>query len=684
MKMTAFRVQNYRSVIDSGWCDLDELTVIVGKNESGKTSLLKALWKFNPFEPAPYDLGREWPRGHRRQMRVEQPVVTVRFAFTPEEREQLAALHESAADLTGVEIQRNYAGIFRYHFLPHQPMASPPIASAFETLKNLFGGVPQAMLRQLKDRSTAILQELLKLNRPEDAEEPTEAAALVQEMLFSVPAPVRVGGDTLDPLQRSIDQAVTDISGQLPARQAVTLVHQWLPTFIYMDDYKIFHGAAQLDQMAQRKREHRLTGEDRTLITIMNMAGLDLDDEVEKIAQPDREQRILDLNDASRTLTDEIAHRWSQKKYEVMFQADGNHFITFVKDVATHILVPLEERSKGFQWFFSFDMTFMYETRGQFHNAILLLDEPGLHLHAAAQQDLLARIREYAHTNQLIYTTHLPFMLDFSRPSAVRIAEDNGQDGTRIYTDWDGVDQDARFTLQAAVGLALSRQLLQDQYNLIVDEASDYWLLSALAEMCSDSGAPGLDERLIVTPLGGAATTAVAGLLLQRRQVNVAVLAGLNTIESTTLDEASRRWIRDDSRVIALDRILDLPYPCTLEDVFTDEYYCAHVQAVYRMELGALPLRLPPANAPLITRVTEALAQRGIVRFKKSRVARHLLQQLNGQTLEMLPEITLERVTRVVAAINRIVGGWDNELPEAPATPTPVSQMITFSGLNKG
>ena len=56
MKMTAFRVQNYRSVIDSGWCDLDELTVIVGKNESGKTSLLKALWKFNPFEPAPYDL----------------------------------------------------------------------------------------------------------------------------------------------------------------------------------------------------------------------------------------------------------------------------------------------------------------------------------------------------------------------------------------------------------------------------------------------------------------------------------------------------------------------------------------------------------------------------------------------------------------------------------------------------
>ena len=673
MKMTAFRVQNYRSILDSGWCEVDELTAIVGKNESGKTSLLKALWKFNPYQPAPYDLSREWPRGHRRQMRVEQPVITVRFVFTPEEQQQLSDLHPSAAGITEVEIQRNYAGIYRYTFLPHPPMDAPPIASAFETLKNIFGGAPQSMLRQLKDRSTALLRELLKLERTEERAEPSEEASLVQEMIFTVPAPARPNLDTtLDPLQRSIDQAVAEISGQLPARLAVMLVHQWLPTFIYMDDYKIFHGAAQLDQIAQRKREHRLTEEDRTLLTIMNMAGLDLDDEVRKISRPDREQRILDLNDASRTLTDEIAHRWSQKRYEVMFQADGNHFITFVKDVDTHILVPLEERSKGFQWFFSFDMTFMYETHGQFQNAVLLLDEPGLHLHAAAQSDLLARIREYAHNNQLIYTTHLPFMLDFTRPGAIRIAEDNGYEGTRIHTDWAGVDADARFTLQAAMGLALSRQLLQDQYNLIVEAASDYWLLSALAEMCGDSGCPGLDERLIITPLGGATTTAFAGLLLQRRQLNIAVLAASHVADSAVQDEATRRWIQDDSRVIALDRMLELPYPCTLEDVFTDDYYCAHVQAVYRLELGGQPLRLSATAAPLLERVTEALAQRGITRFNKSRVARHLLQTLNGQTLEILPEVTMQRATRIIAAINRVVGGWDSELPDTTQLPVTV------------
>ncbi|WP_082814691.1 AAA family ATPase [Collimonas fungivorans] len=61
MKLAAFRVQNYRSIIDSGWVSIDDIAVIVGKNESGKTSLLKALLKFNPFKAEPYSLDREWP-----------------------------------------------------------------------------------------------------------------------------------------------------------------------------------------------------------------------------------------------------------------------------------------------------------------------------------------------------------------------------------------------------------------------------------------------------------------------------------------------------------------------------------------------------------------------------------------------------------------------------------------------
>ena len=48
MKLTRFRVTNFRSVKDSGWVDVDDVTALIGVNESGKTNLLLPLWKLNP------------------------------------------------------------------------------------------------------------------------------------------------------------------------------------------------------------------------------------------------------------------------------------------------------------------------------------------------------------------------------------------------------------------------------------------------------------------------------------------------------------------------------------------------------------------------------------------------------------------------------------------------------------
>lgn len=64
MKLTAtrFRVLNYRNIDDSGWIPLERVTAFVGRNEAGKTALLKALHKFNPAAEEPYNSQREFPR----------------------------------------------------------------------------------------------------------------------------------------------------------------------------------------------------------------------------------------------------------------------------------------------------------------------------------------------------------------------------------------------------------------------------------------------------------------------------------------------------------------------------------------------------------------------------------------------------------------------------------------------
>ena len=47
MKITRARVINYRSIDDSSWVSLEDVTALVGKNESGKTAFLQAIRKIN-------------------------------------------------------------------------------------------------------------------------------------------------------------------------------------------------------------------------------------------------------------------------------------------------------------------------------------------------------------------------------------------------------------------------------------------------------------------------------------------------------------------------------------------------------------------------------------------------------------------------------------------------------------
>jgi len=98
MEIKAFRVQMYRCILDSDWIEVTPLTVVVGKNEAGKTTLLRALHKFNPFKPEPYSIDHEWPRGHRKERNDKQVVCAVRFELSPEEIAELAKITDQPLD----------------------------------------------------------------------------------------------------------------------------------------------------------------------------------------------------------------------------------------------------------------------------------------------------------------------------------------------------------------------------------------------------------------------------------------------------------------------------------------------------------------------------------------------------------------------------------------------------------
>ena len=69
MKLKRFRVKNFRSVIDSGLIKCEDVTTLVGINESGKTNILLALWKLNPIKNGEIDSSHDIPASKVSELR---------------------------------------------------------------------------------------------------------------------------------------------------------------------------------------------------------------------------------------------------------------------------------------------------------------------------------------------------------------------------------------------------------------------------------------------------------------------------------------------------------------------------------------------------------------------------------------------------------------------------------------
>lgn len=129
-----------------------------------------------------------------------------------------------------------------------------------------------------------------------------------------------------------------------------------------------------------------------------------------------------------------------------------------VRNQRHRVSVPFDERSRGFVWFFSFLAYFTNLEQNSDSELILLLDEPGLSLHARAQEDLLRLIDDQlAPSHQVIYTTHRPFMVSAGHQDRVRTVIDQDRAGAKVSADIFQADEDTAFPLLAAMGIELTR-----------------------------------------------------------------------------------------------------------------------------------------------------------------------------------------------------------------------------------
>ena len=663
MKLTRFKIQKFKSILDSDWVNVSSPTVLVGKNEAGKTSLLKALHKFNPFKPEPYSMAREWPRGFRGERSDAQVVCVAEFQLSDEELKGLQELAGQPVSLEKIQVTKDYAGRFEVLF-PAGLFSEKLHPNDIDTLCN-----------ELPEPTTVVHEEFRK-----NADEcRREAIRLAHEGRFSELAQLR--GEHNSKLSTRSNQQpqnqnennfrntflskLEELAHKLKETQTIQqkahdFVITHLPTFVYMDEYQSFCGTAKLDVIKRRKDQKDLQPADETFLTILALAELDFENEHAKGGNSDqeaREERQYDLSDGEATLYRKIEGHWGQLRYQVQFRADGYQFMTFVKGVNDTALIRLEDRSKGFQWFFSFDLMLMHETRGNLKGCVILLDEPGLHLHPEGQQNLLQRLAEYAKDNTLIYTTHLPFMIDLQEPDRIRVLSET-ENGTVVSEDLTKSQPAAKLVLQAALGISGRTSWLIAEQNLIVEGADDYWILVELSNLFRRAGKQGLPQDVFVTAAGGASEVTYLATFMVGQQLDVVALFDNDLAGRASRDKLVRSWLPKyrDQRATALDLATatsNLAQDFCIEELFPEEFYLERVQKTYEKQIAAVGLSLRPLSpGNQLAKRVEAVFASASLPFNKRSVCKRIASDIRQmKALSELPEYTRDAAEKLFAAI---------------------------------
>jgi predicted ATP-dependent endonuclease of OLD family len=273
--------------------------------------------------------------------------------------------------------------------------------------------------------------------------------------------------------KRRIKQAQSLVAEKDPYEAVTQVLFDRLPKFFYFSEYSELRGRINLEKLAATAEEDRTESQD-TALSLFDLAGVT----VENLMAEDYETRVADLQAAANTVTNEIFEFWTQNdQLTVRFDVDKHTKqhpqgqVAVVRDLLIRIHDQLHQvdtsfdvRSTGFQWFFSFIAAFSaYENYDG--DIVVLLDEPGLGLHARAQKDFLRFIDErLGSRRQVIYSTHSPFMVQPTRMERVRIVEDktdrkNRDAGAIVSSDVFSTDADTLFPLQAALGYDLAQHL---------------------------------------------------------------------------------------------------------------------------------------------------------------------------------------------------------------------------------
>ena len=503
MRLRKFRVRAYRCIHDSGEITVGDLAAFVGRNESGKTTILQALTLLNKDElVSELDLCDEMTE----ELKEEMKLAEGEFELSQNE---VSLIKEKFPNLPEI----NRIKLFRTN-------KKSQVQYSFENIKiseESDGGLNswENFSKRIMDFLDTIPNHLRIQINTKFFEEPPPKNQLTFDTEFAdfnnqfhviaVQDP-----KVIEEWDKIYSNPENQFSNLLSGGSQKTALENYIanhlhPRFVYFSDYKKIYGNINLNEyIREEKREKRESIEyieefdkAETVRNLFYLAELDINELEQVKDSPSRCIKLL--NAASNRLTKKLNPAWKGEPIHVDLRYNpGNIMSVVISDVHKDGTVTntglLNRRAEGFKWTFSFIVNFAAETqRAELKEAILLLDEPARNLHPTQQMGISDLLKNLAGSNQVLYATHSPFMIFDYTPGNLLVVElDKRKHLSRIFYDYWNADDKTLTPILYGLSRGLVESITDREIGrnsrpvIIVETMSDSMYLNSFDKFLQD------------------------------------------------------------------------------------------------------------------------------------------------------------------------------------------------------
>lgn len=659
MKLKSYRVQNYKNIHDSGIIDVDDhIICLVGKNESGKTALLEALCKTNPADST--------VTGFNDQVDYPKKLMPVNIVDVKD----IPIVVECDYELEDPDVQEVKKILGEGVLTGRYFSVKTYYNDRKEFVSNDMKANTQIAFNNLIDKAKLSADQKEKLKNAEDWNKFVDIINVINNT-NSTP-------ETQEVANLAVQISRHDYLGGDPLTQYIlnVVIQPLIPKFFYLDYYPQLKGSENIDALVSRGRSNDPRNPDELLISLFEIAGLNylkmnginVTNVLENIHGGD--EGLAEIN---KLATEEIFKHWSQNKHlQIKFfpktaaigdpegmQSGVNVWIK-IRDMEKGESTPLDQRSKGLIWFFSLLMQYA-SIKHTHKNVILLLDEPGLHLHGKAQNDLIKFFDAKFSDTQILYATHSPFMVDVSRFDRIRTVHDTGSNGAKVSNDALSIKSDSLLPLQAALGYGVTQSLFISPNCLIVEGVSDMLFLKAVSSKLIDDNRTGLSPKWTIVPVGGIGKAyTFVSIIKSQEDVNAVALLDNQKQHRQKIDNLHKHHLLDKEHVLTYaDFLSDVQKEADVEDLFEQSFYIDLVNASHKEDL-LNPIKMSEINSkiPRVAASIEDYLKQNPMRCSEAEYAHYKPARYfykNIDTLwEKLPEQTKNTFEKMFKRLNQL------------------------------